>query len=149
MQNWTHVLIHHSASPDHDGLDFDEIRKYHLNVNNWQDIGYHFLMEQADGMVIVVQGRPLTMTGAHSPGMNDKAIGVCVVGNFEITEPSPTIIEALVDRVLVPQCRIWNIPAVNIHGHRDHRKTLCPGEHLYNALPAIRIMVETELAKSK
>ncbi len=147
--NWRYLLIHHSASPDHEGLDFDNIRNYHLNVNNWRDIGYHFLIEQAEGMPIVVQGRPLTESGAHCPGWNSKAIGVCLMGNYEVDTVPDALLNTLVERVLYPQCAIWDIPSDNIHGHRDHRATACPGKNLYDMIPQIKIMVATLLAQNE
>ena len=44
-------------------------------------IGYNYLID-LDGTVET--GRPLTMTGAHCKGWNDRSIGICYVGGLDL-----------------------------------------------------------------
>ena len=54
-----------------------EVRKWHVEDRGWSDIGYHFLIDR-DGMV--VKGRALERTGAHTKGHNKGSIGICLFG---------------------------------------------------------------------
>ncbi len=75
------IVIHHSATATGNAAFF---RVLHRMVNNWNDIGYHFVIGNGsfscDGMV--EEGRKLPFTGAHARGANEDSIGICLVGNF-------------------------------------------------------------------
>ena len=68
----TRAVIHHTATKD---VSIDVIRKYHVEVKGWDDVGYHYLIRE-NGNVEV--GRPLTM-GAHAKGRNH-TIGIALTG---------------------------------------------------------------------
>lgn len=137
---WKRILVHHSAGKDGIAADRDAIRRQHIEVNGWLDIGYHAVIEQVGPAVIALPGRPETMHGSHCPGHNTTALGICVVGNFELEEPSEKHVEALIGK-LAEWCAEYGIPVAAIHGHRDFRATLCPGQKLYVRLPSIRAAV--------
>jgi N-acetylmuramoyl-L-alanine amidase len=44
-----------------------ELKRWHVEDNNWSDIGYHFVID-IDGTVAT--GRPVTRPGAHCRGKN-------------------------------------------------------------------------------
>jgi hypothetical protein len=77
------------------------------------------------------------MQGAHCPGQNQIALGVCLVGNFEIEVVGMEMFDVLVAR-LAEWCMMYNISPNDIYGHRDFRATLCPGRNLYNLLGTLR-----------
>ena len=56
-----------------------ELKRWHVEDNNWSDIGYHFVID-VDGTVAT--GRPVTRPGAHCRGKNRRSIGVTLVGGF-------------------------------------------------------------------
>lgn len=144
MPAWKRILVHHSASKDGVISDFEAIRQQHVVVNGWAEIGYHAVVERIGNSVVSRAGRPTTMQGAHCPGQNQKALGICVVGNFELEIPDAKHLSALVDQVST-WCAIYRIPVSEIKGHRDYRATLCPGRHLYSLLPEIRDQVAARL----
>lgn len=80
--NVTKLIIHHSLTKDGQVADWGAIRKYHMEVNGWDDIGYHWGIERVGNGVVLQTGRPETMVGAHTKGMNDQSIGICVVGEL-------------------------------------------------------------------
>jgi N-acetylmuramoyl-L-alanine amidase len=135
--NWTHIMVHHSLTEDNNTVSWPAIRRYHIKHNGWIDIGYHFGVEMAGLEYEAVVGRPLTMKGAHclEGGMNEKAIGICVVGNYDLYAPSSLAIEVLVSRLIAPLMKMFNIPVQNIVFHRDFAtyKT-CPGEFFTKSL---------------
>lgn len=123
----TYIVLHHSASPDHPILmDFDSIKRWHTEHNGWRDIGYHWVIEWVDNKLVALPGRPEWDTGAHCPGRNQDGIGICIVGNFQESEPDPEIYPFVADL-----CRqiINRHPIKEIGGHRDYYATACPGQY--------------------
>jgi hypothetical protein len=55
------IVVHHTAMPDSPGPK--EIKRYHLEVVNFSDIGYHFVIGR-DGTIY--QGRDIKYMGAHA-----------------------------------------------------------------------------------
>jgi len=143
--NPLYIIIHHSADPDDQGLDFDNYLNFHTQIRKWKDLGYHAVNEQVEGHSINIFGRPFTMVGAHCRGMNAKSLGFCFAGNFNLGPgPSDARIIDAVRRVIVPWMIICKIPIQKIKPHREHGKTDCPGKRfrwdkligeIKNALP--------------
>lgn len=133
MIDWTHVMIHHSLTPDGATVSWGSIRHYHVAMKGWADIGYHFGIEMVESggrhYLEVLRGRPLSMPGAHcrEGGMNRLAIGVCLVGDYDDAAPSDDRVGLLVSLVR-DLTAVFTIPPENIVAHRDYApyKT-CPG----------------------
>jgi len=143
-------MIHHSATPDGSTFSWKAIEKYHTswryngniitpqqaaeykkqgkNVEApWLDIGYHFGLENIDGRITGLIGRPLDMDGAHCQGMNDKSIGVCVVGNYDLVPLPEEMIDYLIRYLLRPLTHLLNIPKTSIKFHNEYAPKSCPG----------------------
>ena len=124
-------MIHHSFTVDSNTVSWSAIRKYHMSMG-WADIGYHFGVEWAGMEYEALVGRSLDMPGAHCKegGMNNSAIGICVIGNYDLVAPNPFAINVLIRRLLIPLSRQWKISldAAHILFHREYAtyKT-CPG----------------------
>lgn len=116
----THIVIHHSLTNDGVLSDFAAIRRYHIEHNGWKDIGYHLVVEEVDGKLVLEHGREIGTVGAHciEMGMNEKSIGICVVGNFDIAPPGITKMYFLRDLCFALMVNYY-IPASNVLGHRD------------------------------
>jgi hypothetical protein len=114
------IVLHHSLSPDGATRDWDGIRKYHMETNGWNDIGYHAGVERINGVLTTQKGRDDTTVGAHCKemGMNSKSIGICVVGNFDIAPPDAEILKYL-KGLCVAYMVNYNIPVSRVIGHRD------------------------------
>lgn len=122
------IVVHHSATPDQDVLDYPAILRYHIGVNNWSDVGYHALVEQTDRGTVCIFGRPTDQFGAHASGYNDH-LGICFIGNFDRLLPPGMVVDEAVKRVVIPWCRQFGLTAAQIRGHRELpgvHKT-CPG----------------------
>jgi len=92
--NWRHIVIHHSCSHDAPGLNTQDIRRWHTSYpRNWLDIGYHFIIENVNGCYEVICGRFLDKKGAHKVSRNSSGIGICLVGNYDVTVPPPEQLE--------------------------------------------------------
>jgi len=116
----------------------DGIRSYHMNINGWSDLGYHFLVDRNG---VVYNGRPEDTVGAHAYGANTGSIGVNLMYGTKDNSISNETIVALVD-LLRKLCAKYNIvPSKDtIIGHRDVMATECPGV-VYGYLPSIISMV--------
>jgi N-acetyl-anhydromuramyl-L-alanine amidase AmpD len=104
------------------------MRRYHLG-KGWNDIAYHFIIEDVDNEYEIICGRMLNQQGAHAgvAEINKSSIGICLVGNFnEYLPPEDQWWKAvkLVDYIIERH----SIPLNNIKGHRDFKATDCPGK---------------------
>lgn len=114
------IIIHHSLTKDGQVPDWPAIRRYHVETNGWNDIGYHWGIEDVDGKLVLQTGRAVGTAGAHckEAGMNQRSIGVCVVGNFDLAPPSVEKVYFLRDLCYSLMVN-YQIPASKVIGHRD------------------------------
>lgn len=134
--NWSYIIIHHTGAEEKDTA---QVRRYHLSLG-WQDIGYHYVIER-DGKV--VPGRSLELVGAHckAAGMNQKGIGVALIGNMENHPPLPAQEKAVVELVRELMER-FRVPLANVLGHKEvpGAATACPGR--YFSMASLRSQLE-------
>jgi len=131
---WDCIVIHHSASQTGGARAFHE---YHTKVRHWDELGYHFVIgngtDTPDGCVEVGSRWTGQKHGAHCkvPGnyYNEHGIGICLVGNFERTQPTPAQMASLekLTRFLMEACDI-SPGRIHTHGGVTGR-TACPGRH--------------------
>ena len=84
----TLFIVHCSATPAGKDYSAEDIRKWHVQENGWQDIGYNYVIRR-DGTLEL--GRDLNAdlhdvmreTGAHTKGYNKTGIGVCLIGGVD------------------------------------------------------------------
>ncbi len=134
------VTIHHSETPTSDGLSPEarlrNIQSYHMDVNGWCDVGYHYLQSR-DGRLW--EGRPANLHGAHAGGSNNTGnLGVAVIGTHDatpITAAQVTSLGALVGG-LSDQHGI-QLDRAHVKAHRELKDTSCPGDALFAQLGAI------------
>jgi len=126
MNKPTRVILHCSATPDYplkhkhfDRFGAAEIKSWHMNDNDWKDIGYHWVIRQNG---IIEKGREETEHGAHCRGHND-ALGVCWVGSYE---PNERQVFAYGKLFLGIYKRHGIIPD-DWYGHNEFSDKDCPG----------------------
>jgi len=139
---WQSIILHHSATTDGKTNDWQAIRLWHTgkigsadksnpNYNPYiehpdLDIGYHFGIELNNGRLEYQIGRPLSLQGAHTVGRNETAIGICLIGNYDLTEPSNEqyfLLASLVRDLM----RRFGISIYNVFGHNNFADKTCPG----------------------
>lgn len=128
-----YIIVHCSATPSGSVQTF---RDYHVNHNGWRDIGYHWVIGNGHGMPDgqIEPGRQELDSGAHCWGYNNCSIGICIVGDTDVTPPTVSQYEMLVSK-LVQLCQKYMIPVKHIRGHREtvsgrtEGKT-CPGKRV-------------------
>lgn len=122
------VVVHHSAGNG----TVTAIAKYHVEHNGWPGIGYHFVITE-DGTVCKTNNQS-TLSYHAGAGQNKAHLGVCLLGNFEMQEPTPEQVVSL--RLLLKEIK-KALPGRYVKGHRDIHATACPGKNLYALLPSI------------
>ena len=147
MRKITRIIIHHSESP---GGNAVFLRHIHVHDNGWSDIGYHYVIGNGlphgdwkaagDGEIQI--GRPMSIAGAHARGANFDSIGICLIGNFTRTDPTPAQIASLTNLCLEICKEHMLEPAIDIIGHCDVCSTDCPGERMRIYLPALRYILK-------
>lgn len=131
-EKWKYIIIHHSATDEGSAFSF-----YHMHLHRgfWNGLGYHFVIDngsfgKADGQIEISPRWLKQQNGAHckASGMNTKAIGVCLVGNFSEEKVSDKQMTSLVFLVNLLR-KYYNIPKENIMGHCQvpDAATECPG----------------------
>ena len=144
--SWKWIVIHHSATPTGGAAAFDKMHK----SKGWDELGYHFVIgngtDTRDGQVEVGPRWPRQKWGAHAKTpdnrYNDFGIGVCLVGNFDMTRPSDEQMRSL-SKLVAFLMKTYNIPASRVVGHSDTgRATDCPGR-LFNVAQVRRQSVQT------
>ena len=132
------VTIHHtdgSSGRINPALVMRGMQAYHIDHNNWCDVGYHFVVSHNG---IVFQGRDERRTGAHVKGQNTNNVGIALMGKFETAKvPYPQLGGAA--RVLGWVGRTYGI-ALNrstVRGHGERMATVCPGRNLLAQIPTI------------
>ncbi|MFC1765930.1 peptidoglycan recognition family protein [Planctomycetota bacterium] len=135
-RSWGAIVIHHSGTPNGNAAIFD---RWHREGNHWQGVGYDFVIgngtDSPDGAVEVTFRWRQQIAGAHckTPDnwANQTAVGICLVGNYNETAPTPKQIASLQQLVefLRHRYRI-DSRAVYTHQHTPGaRVTDCPGRH--------------------
>lgn len=137
-KKWTAIIIHHSATKSGDTAIFD---KWHRENNHWNGVGYDFVIgngsDSGNGQVEVTYRWQKQVTGAHCGGTpnnwaNKDGIGICLVGDFNKTQPTNAQMQSLIKLVRFLQSR-YGIPKSKIYGHGTTpgrvTDTDCPGRN--------------------
>jgi uncharacterized protein with LGFP repeats len=160
------VFVHHTdTANDYACSDTPKviraIYQYHVKSSGWRDIGYNFLVDRCG---TVYEGRAGGVTkpvlGAHTLGFNTDTAGVAAIGRYgSANAPQPQVDG-------IAKVAAWKLGLTGqdangsvtltsasdgskfkkgtaatfrtVSGHRDAFNTECPGNTLYQRLPAIR-----------
>lgn len=133
VNNWKRIVVHHSAIKYGNAAIYD---RAHRKRGMQNGLAYHFVIgngiDSGDGEIEIGPRWEKQLLGGHvkSYGINLTAIGICLVGNFEVGHPSKKQLEAFTQ--LMSWLRGEVIPkATKFAGHRELRgeQTICPGKH--------------------
>ena len=133
LNQWTWIVIHHSATPDGGAARFNRMHQ----AKGWDELGYHFVIgngtDTRDGQIEVGPRWPKQKWGAHdkTPGneYNLHGIGICLVGNFDVNHPSDAQIKSL-EKLVAYLMKTYRIPASRVLGHGETKATDCPGRFM-------------------
>jgi len=125
------------------------IQAFHMEGNNWCDIGYNFLVDRY-GQIFEGRAGGISrqVRAAHSGNatVNELSMGVSLMGTFGKAAPTSAM-KAATARLVAWRFSIGRVPAKGkvsiggetldrIAGHRDVRSTECPGQYVYAWLGA-------------
>jgi len=135
LREWKFIVLHHSATEvgSVESIDAAHKQRKDADGNPWRGIGYHFLVGNGrgmkDGEVAATFRWKEQCEGAHAGDLqyNTQGIGVCLVGNFEVEQPTPAQLKSLRELVatLSQECQIETKGIVR---HTDIKATACPGK---------------------
>jgi hypothetical protein len=168
------ATIHHTAdSNDYTVADVPKIMRsiyaYHAVSLGWGDIGYNVIVDKFGR---AWEGRSgglaSTVVGAHAGGFNYETFGVSMLGNYDIADTTPALINMVAAVVawkfslyaVDPASKVTlvskgggtsryaagvsvSVPA--IFGHRDVGATACPGKYGYSHMGEIRALVAAKM----
>jgi hypothetical protein len=143
---WQAIIVHHSATTKGDAAFVDMLHKQ----RGWEGLGYDFVIDSGnggpDGRIEVGwrwkqqrEGAHTRVTGDYTNYWNEHAIGICLIGNFEVQKPTDAQYKSLAKLVSFLQKR-YNIPTSKVKGHGDVDATRCPGRN-FN-MPRLKSMLK-------
>ena len=168
------LFIHHTdhgSNPNgygpNDGKDLVyAICSYHVNVRQWSDIGYNFLVDKY-GTIYEGRGGGIErgVAGAHTGGFNSYSTGIAFIGDHTALAPTDaaqvafrrlaawkldvhhvdplgTVTVESLGSTKYPEDTIVQLPTVA--GHRDASVTSCPGGACYALLDWFRAGIAAE-----
>ena len=149
-------IVHHTGEVIDEKREPRELMRaiyyYHTITRGWGDIGYNYVIDQLGN---IYEGRAggIATVGAHTAYYNTGTVGMALMGNFQIEEPTDAQLKVLA-LLLADHSVRFNVNPVaksnwlgtyaeNVAGHREVAQpghgTACPGENLLAKLPAIRL----------
>lgn len=165
------IIVHHTADDDTFATQGDvlegvrNIYKFHTLTRGRGDVGYNFLIDQFGN---IYEGRAggAGVVAAHAERNNADSIGIALMGNFDVTQPTKEMMDALL-RLTTALARKYNInldaeqtyyrssttaPYIatktlpsSFVGHGDTKATACPGGHVEDQFPIIKTLVKRYL----
>lgn len=130
---WKYIVVHHSASKRGNAKNIDRYHREERHMEN--GLAYHFVIGNGNGagngMIEVGDRWKRQIKGGHlaSTALNEKCIGICLIGDFEKTTPSKRQMDSLValTSYLQKECGIPT-SRVKTHTQINPRPTKCPGK---------------------
>ena len=133
----------------HDGLDAlvtgtalgemaSRLERYRVGhrARGWADIGYHLVIDRGG---VLWEGRAVRWQGAHVKDHNEGNVGVLVMGNFELQQPTAAQLASL-ERVLAELMAAYGVARSRVLTHLEWpgARTSCPGRNLQPRIEAMR-----------
>ena len=134
---WKYIVVHNSGTREGNARIFDI---YHLRVRHMQNgLAYHFVIGDGhgsgDGQIEIGNRWTKQINGGHvaSDYLNDIALGICLVGDFNRDTPTKAQVMALEELVSYLRERVGKTQGrraiVYAHKEINPRPTDCPGDH--------------------
>lgn len=132
-----YIVIHTAAHGD-ESHNYDttaaQIDEWHKE-RGWRGIGYHYVI-RLNGTI--EKGRDEKDTGAHTRGLNQRSIGICLSGNADFhnwTDAQTKACDELVKSLMTR----YNIPVSHVIGHREAGINGNPGYVVHKTCPGLKI----------
>ena len=150
------IAVHHTAvavnGDRRSGIErVRALYQYHANNRGWGDVGYHYLIDE-DGQIYEGKSGGKYVVGGHAYCHNVGTVGVAMLGNFQIEQPTQTqmkalqwLLDELADTYDIDVTRNVTFHGKTTHpivGHGDLVSTECPGYYVEQTLAQVRDHVE-------
>ncbi len=146
------LVVHHTAiavgGDERPGVErMRALYQYHSQNRGWGDIGYHYVIDD-QGQIYEGKAGGDSVVGGHVYCNNVGTIGVALLGNFDLEQPTQDqtkslqwLLQLLAQKYGINPSRnvVFHgktLPA--IVGHRQLISTDCPGTAMWNALDQVR-----------
>ncbi len=136
---WRYIVVHNSGTRQGNAAAFEH---YHRNVRRMQNgLAYHFVVgngtSSKEGAIEIGNRWHRQIQGGHvhSDYLNNIAIGICLVGDFNVTTPRQGQLDALAELITYLRHRVGKIQgqAAEVRAHKNINPpqwpTDCPGSH--------------------
>jgi N-acetylmuramoyl-L-alanine amidase len=132
IRPWQLIVIHHSATRSGSAGAFDANHRMRGMING---LAYHFVIDNGtngtrDGFIETGTRWVTQLHGGHcrQADINERGIGICLVGDFSRDEPTHKQLDALVLLIKGLQEQ-FKIPTDNVLGHGEiiGESSECPG----------------------
>jgi hypothetical protein len=164
------IVLHHTVTrqvntPEDAKASLQEMYKQHT-ISQWRwDIGYNFLIDPM-GTIYEWRAGWKDVIGAHADRNNARTIGVSLMGNYDVHQPSLKMLWSL-KKVLLSlmlqydidpmtkqtyftpineEPRLVTATHTSLVWHSDTKNTACPWEHVEKRLPALRSQLRDMMA---
>ena len=152
-----HLIVHHTSTPPGPNGptgDLNAIWSFHTFDRTWGDIGYNYVIDP-EGRIYEGRAGGDTVVGAHTQGYNIGAIGISLIGDYNAAIPPAPMLASL-RRLATALANRYGIDVQSaqfqdglafraLGGHRDFNQTDCPGQHVYDLLPALRTAIAADV----
>lgn len=132
-ERWNYIVAHHSATKYGNAEIYDN---YHRRRGMQNGLAYHFVIgngvDSGDGEIEIGPRWRKQLHGGHVRKweVNREGIGICLVGNFEKTRPTPRQLEAFTALTqYLGSTVLENRYKFMVHKEVDPGHTICPGRH--------------------
>ena len=128
---WKYIVAHHSATAQGSAKSFDMVDREHGMKNG---LAYHFVIGNGhgtpDGVIEVGSRWTNQLHGGHVSKweFNNHGIGICLVGNFEKTRPTPKQLDSFEQLVNYLGGSLLD-NRYKFYVHKEVNATLCPGRY--------------------
>jgi len=128
---WKYIVAHHSATAQGSAKSFDQEDRRHGMKNG---LAYHFVIGNGngtgDGVIEVGSRWTRQLHGGHVSKWeyNNHGLGICLVGNFEKTHPTPKQLDSFHQLVTYLGGTLLN-NKYKFFVHKEINATLCPGRN--------------------
>lgn len=129
---WKYIVVHHSGTRNGNLKIFDY---YHRHKGMENGVAYHFVIgngvDSGDGEIEVTNRWKKQLQGGHlaSDDLNEIALGICLVGDFNKTRPTRKQIAALVELIDYISRKTGPKPRFMVHREINPKPTDCPGKY--------------------
>lgn len=122
------IILHCTGTLASQPVTLEDIKRWHCMENGWQDVGYHFVIDQAGE---VLRGRPVSQQGAHCKGRNQTSIGICYIGGLDDLTGTPADTRTPAQRlalVKLVKSLMWEygLRPEHVRCHNEFSNKACP-----------------------